>query len=41
VEEESTEQSTEEKQKASESEESTKQTVPSVSANTPTESEAE
>lgn len=41
VEEESTEQSTEEKQKASESEESTKQNVPSVSANTPTESEAE
>lgn len=41
AEEESTEQSTEEKQKASESEESTKQNVPSVSANTPTESEAE
>lgn len=41
VEEESTEQSTEEKQKASESEESTVQTVPSVSANTPIESEAE
>lgn len=41
VEEEFTEQSTEEKQKASESEESTKQTVPSVSANTPIESEVE
>lgn len=41
AEEESTEQSTEEKQKASEGEESTEQTVPSVSANTSTESEAE
>lgn len=41
VEEEFTEQSTEEKQESSESEESTKQTVPSVSANTPIESEAE
>ena len=41
VEEESTEQSTEEKQESSESEESTEQTVPSVSANTSTESEAE
>ena len=41
VEEESTEQSTEEKQESSESEESTEQTVPSVSANTPIESEAE
>ncbi|MFA9466482.1 MAG: Flp pilus assembly protein CpaB [Velocimicrobium sp.] len=41
VEEKTTEQSTEEKQKSSESEESTEQTVPSVSANTPIESEAE
>ena len=41
VEEESTEQSTEEKQESSESEESTEQTVPSASANTPIESEAE
>lgn len=41
IEEKTTEQSTEEKQNSSESEESTDQTVPSVSTNTPIESEAE
>lgn len=41
VEEESTEQLTEEKQKSSESEESTEQTIPSVSANASIESEVE